>query len=180
MALATFDRDELHKHVITSSQFKLFLELDPQLREIIFSFYESKYGKCLKLLEDIKDNLMLDLYLSCHVNRLYSMIRNRGLVQYFSPYLSADLRLMASCFNTSLASLEDELMTLILDGQIQARIDSHNKVEKVTQGPKNYLYSKTLFVFRSFMPRMWISGAQLLRKPWRWVAFTREGPSCWC
>ena len=46
----------------------------------------------------------------------------------FSPYLSADLRLMASSFNTTVNQLEDELMALILDGQIQARIDSHNKV----------------------------------------------------
>ena len=48
--------------------------------------------------------------------------------QYLSPYLSADLRLMASSFNTTVNQLEDELMTLILEGQIQARIDSHNKV----------------------------------------------------
>ena len=47
---------------------------------------------------------------------------------FFSPYSSADLRLMAGSFNTSVASLEDELMTLILEGKIQARIDSHNKV----------------------------------------------------
>ena len=50
------------------------------------------------------------------------------MLLHFSPYLSADLRLMASCFNTTVSGLEDELMTLILDGQIQARIDSHNKV----------------------------------------------------
>jgi len=35
---------------------------------------------------------------------------------------------MASAFNTSVLALEDELMTLILEGQINARIDSHNKV----------------------------------------------------
>ena len=46
----------------------------------------------------------------------------------FSPYMSADLRLMASSFNATVNQLEDELMALILDGQIQARIDSHNKV----------------------------------------------------
>ena len=51
-----------------------------------------------------------------------------NLLYYISPYSSADLRLMASSFNTSVAALEDELMTLILDGKIQARIDSHNKV----------------------------------------------------
>jgi len=36
---------------------------------------------------------------------------------------------MAHAFNTTVANLEDELSELILDGQIQARIDSHNKVK---------------------------------------------------
>ena len=36
---------------------------------------------------------------------------------------------MAHAFNTIVANLEDELSQLILDGQIQARIDSHNKVK---------------------------------------------------
>ena len=36
---------------------------------------------------------------------------------------------MAHAFNTTVANLEDELSELILDGQIQARIDSHNKVQ---------------------------------------------------
>lgn len=161
-ALATFDRSELQRQVISSSSFKLFLELDPQLREIIFNFYESKYGKCLKLLEECKPNLMLDIYLAFHVSTLYTMIRNRGLVQYFSPFLCADLKLMASCFNTTLVDLEDELMTLILDGQIQARIDSHNKAlyaqdvdqrnatfEKAIEMGQMYERRAQLLVFRS-------------------------------
>lgn len=36
------------------SSFKLFLELEPQIRDIIFKFYESKYASCLKLLDEIK------------------------------------------------------------------------------------------------------------------------------
>jgi len=127
-ALATFDRAELYKQVISSAQFKLFLELEPQLREVIQCFYDSRYGQCLKLLEDMKDNLLLDIYLAPHINTLFSMIRNRGLVQYFSPYSSADLNKMANSFNTSVINLENELMKLILDGSIAARIDSHNKV----------------------------------------------------
>ena len=59
---------------------------------------------------------------------VFSCFRNRSLVQYFNPYMSADLKLMASSFNTTVTDLENELMTLILEGQIQARIDSHNKV----------------------------------------------------
>lgn len=127
-ALATFDRHELQKQVIFSSSFKLFLELEPQLRDIIFKFYESKYASCLKLLDEIKDNILLDMYIAPHVNLLYTQIRNRALIQYFSPYLSADMRRMAIAFNRTVAALEDELMQLILEGQIQARIDSHNKI----------------------------------------------------
>lgn len=126
-ALATFDRHELQKNVIFSSSFKLFLELEPQLRDIIFKFYESKYASCLKLLDEIKDNLLLDMYIAPHVNALYTQIRNRALIQYFSPYVTADMRKMATAFNRSVPALEDELMQLILEGQIQARIDSHNK-----------------------------------------------------
>ena len=67
----------------------------------------------------------------CDLQALSKKINCIYLFFNFSPYSSADLRLMASSFNTTLASLEDELMTLILDGKIQARIDSHNKVRKL-------------------------------------------------
>lgn len=49
-------------------------------------------------------------------------------VQYFSPYVSADMNKMAQAFNTTVAALEDELTQLILEGLINARIDSHSKV----------------------------------------------------
>lgn len=50
-------------------------------------------------------------------------------VQYFSPYVSADMTKMAQAFNTTVAALEDELTQLILEGLINARIDSHSKVK---------------------------------------------------
>ncbi|KAI2585799.1 GPS1 isoform 8, partial [Pan troglodytes] len=54
-------------------------------------------------------------------------IRNRALIQYFSPYVSADMHRMAAAFNTTVAALEDELTQLILEGLISARVDSHSK-----------------------------------------------------
>lgn len=57
--------------------------------------------------------------------------------QYFSPYVSADMRKMATAFNTTVAALEDELTQLILEGLINARIDSHSKVSPGrTSAPK--------------------------------------------
>uniref|UniRef100_A0A4W3KE28 G protein pathway suppressor 1 n=1 Tax=Callorhinchus milii TaxID=7868 RepID=A0A4W3KE28_CALMI len=127
-ALATFDRQELQRNVISSSSFKLFLELEPQVRDIIFKFYESKYASCLKMLDEMKDNLLLDMYLAPHVKTLYTQIRNRALIQYFSPYVSADMHKMAISFNTTVGALEDELTHLILEGLINGRIDSHSKI----------------------------------------------------
>ena len=127
-ALATYDRHELKTHVIQSSSFKSFLELEPQIRDIILKFYESKYAICLKLMDQIKDHLLLDVYLAPHINTLYAWIRQRSLRQYFYPYKSADLEQMSLAFNTSVNSIEAELIQLILDGQIQARIDSQNKI----------------------------------------------------
>ncbi|XP_013408510.1 COP9 signalosome complex subunit 1 [Lingula anatina] len=163
-ALASFDRQELQKHVMASSSFKLFLELEPQLRDIIYKFYESKYASCLKLLGEIRENLLLDLYIAPHVNTLYTQIRNRALCQYFSPYMSADMGKMAEAFNTTVNALEDELMQLILDGQINARIDSHKMVlyakdidqrsstfDKALQKGKDYQRRTKALILRSAM-----------------------------
>jgi len=127
-ALATYDRAQLKTDVISSPSFKLFLELEPQLRDAIHKFHDSQYADSLRMLDELRETLLLDLHLARYVRQLYAMIRNRGLVQYFSPYASADMRKMAEAFNTTVPELEDELMKLILDGQIQARIDSHNKI----------------------------------------------------
>lgn len=166
-ALASFDRNELHKHVITSSAFKLFLELDPSLRDAIAKFYDSKYASCLSILDEMKDNLLLDLYLAPHANALYSHIRNRALIQYFSPYLSADMNKMSSAFNTSVSALEDELMQLILEGQIQVRLNVlHN----------NFIFQNVFYVFRResiriikfYMRKMLIKELSLLNELLKW------------
>ena len=39
------------------------------------------------------------------------MFRNRGLVQYFSPYISADLAKMAVSFNTTIPNLVRKFCT---------------------------------------------------------------------
>ena len=121
-ALATYDRPELLKNIIASPAFKLFLELEPQLRDALNKFYQSQYAECLSILSSMKDNLLLDIYLAPHVNTLYSMIRNKALIQYFHPFSSADMNKMASAFNTTVHDLENEIMNLILEGQIQVSI----------------------------------------------------------
>jgi len=127
-ALATFTRHELATQLINSASFKQFSELDPQLRDAVAKFYESKYASCLSILQEIKNVLLLDMYLAPHVERLYRAIRNKALVQYFEPFSSASMQKMATAFNTTVDELEKEVINLIYDGHIKARIDSYRKI----------------------------------------------------
>jgi len=127
-ALATFDRSELKSKVIDNNIFKNFLELTPDIRELILDFYSSRYASCLNYLQKMKNDLLLDIHLHEHVDKLYQEIRNKALIQYFNPFISVNLNNMSTAFNTNVAGLEKELTRLIMDNKIQARIDSHNKI----------------------------------------------------
>ncbi|CAI5484792.1 unnamed protein product [Closterium sp. Yama58-4] len=127
-ALASFDRAELKSKLIDSVNFRNLLELVPEVRELIYDFYASRYASCLKYLDKLRPVVELDLHLHDHLAALYQQIRQRALIQYTTPFISVDLRTMASAFNTNVAALEKELAALIMDNQVQARIDSHKGI----------------------------------------------------
>lgn len=136
-ALAEFTREEL-KDVI--SDFHSFLEVVPSIRKMLSNFCTSNYAGSLEILQVLKVNdllivsdflkndLQLDIHMHDHIDRLYQKIRNKALKEYFQPYTSVDLEKMAKAFQTTVPELETELVELITNGQIHARIDSFNKV----------------------------------------------------
>eukprot|EP00906_Rhabdomonas_costata_P023501 RCo033809 len=117
-----------YAQLLDNTAFKNFLELTPELREVIKDFYDSRYTTCLAAMERLRESFLLDIHLHKHVQTLYDQIRQRALKQYVSPFLSVNLAKMATAFNTTVPVLEKELAQMIMDGEIQARIDSHNKV----------------------------------------------------
>ncbi|ORX60362.1 PCI-domain-containing protein [Hesseltinella vesiculosa] len=128
-ALASMDRRALQDLLNTNTQFRAFLELEPQVREIMELFQSSKYAACFTLLETLKPTWKLDMYLSPHIDSIIQHIREKAMVQYCLPYSSIDLRSMAQAFNTDVETVEEDLVQLI--GQkkkITARIDSHDKI----------------------------------------------------
>eukprot|EP00735_Rhodelphis_limneticus_P008932 TRINITY_DN2398_c0_g1::TRINITY_DN2398_c0_g1_i1::g.20633::m.20633 TRINITY_DN2398_c0_g1::TRINITY_DN2398_c0_g1_i1::g.20633 ORF type:complete len:482 (-),score=118.26,sp/P45432/CSN1_ARATH/54.00/9e-147,RPN7/PF10602.4/3.8e-54,RPN7/PF10602.4/3.9e+03,PCI/PF01399.22/2.7e-15,Crust_neurohorm/PF01147.12/1.3,Crust_neurohorm/PF01147.12/1.3e+03,Crust_neurohorm/PF01147.12/1.4e+02 TRINITY_DN2398_c0_g1_i1:136-1518(-) len=167
-ALATFDRHELKAKVIENPAFKDYLELFPDVRELANAFYNSRYAVCLKYLATIKPDMLLDIYLAPHVEELYNMIRNKALIQYFSPFLSVNMHNMAAAFNTDVLSLEKELAVLIMDNQIKAKIDSHNKILYARHADqRNDMYESALHVAQDYLDN---SKAMLLR-----VSIMRHG-----
>lgn len=127
-ALATMDRSSLAKQVIEKPQFRNLLELVPDIREMIHDFYHTRYTRCLDTMQRIRAELNLDMHLGKdeHVDVLYRLIRRKAIVQYVSPFVSADLRRMQAVFRTSMEQLETELLSLIECGSIHARIDTQN------------------------------------------------------
>ncbi|CAI2732173.1 unnamed protein product [Schistosoma spindalis] len=130
-SLATFERTELATLVLGNASLRLLLEAEPACRDMLQSFHQADYASCLGRLNKLRNILRLDIFLSDHVSALCREIRSRALCQYFSPYSSADLNLMAKAFDTNVASLENELAVLIQDGSIKARIDSHKQLLRV-------------------------------------------------
>ncbi|CAN6566231.1 unnamed protein product [Malus baccata var. baccata] len=120
-ALATFDRMELKNKVIDNLNFRNFLELVPEVRELINDFYSSHYASCLDYLGNLKANLLLDIHLHDHLETLYGQIRHKALIQYTHPFVSVDLHMMANAFKTDVAGLEKELEALITDNQVQIK-----------------------------------------------------------
>lgn len=128
-ALATLDRAALTRMVINRQEFRNLLELVPDVREMVYDFYNTRYTRCLQTMEKIKPDLLYDIHLGRddHVSILYRLIRRRAIVQYVSPFVSADLVRMSKVFNTTSGELMNELLVLIETDAISARIDTQGQ-----------------------------------------------------
>ncbi|PSN63218.1 PCI-domain-containing protein [Corynespora cassiicola Philippines] len=124
-ALASMDRSELQSQVLSNSEFRNFLELEPHIRRAINLFCNSKYSACLEVLEAYRSDYLLDVYLSRVLAIIYSQIRTKSIVQYFIPFSCVTLDEMASKFHPTgdYATIEDELEDMINAGTLDARID---------------------------------------------------------
>ena len=61
-ALATFDREQLKKHIVHENvTFRDMLSTVPEMRDIIEDFWNSRYPQCLSKLDLIKKELLLDI-----------------------------------------------------------------------------------------------------------------------
>ncbi|KAG0046274.1 hypothetical protein BGZ83_008532 [Gryganskiella cystojenkinii] len=135
-ALASFSRPELKRMVIDNVGFRQYLELEPHIRDLVHSFYNSNYAVCLDIMDKWRNDYLLDIHLHSHIEALYNNIRKKALVQFTSPFLTVDLTKMAKSFATTVPVLEQELVSLIVAGQIEARIDSQQKILNAKQTNK--------------------------------------------
>lgn len=138
-ALASMGRLELQRRVLENSAFRNFLELEPHIRRAISFFCSSKFRPCLEILESYKTDYLLDIHLQRHVSTLFTQIRTKSIQQYLIPFSRVTLDSMSKIFAPGVASGQtnqidssspfvQELITLIQDGTLEARIDLEKMV----------------------------------------------------
>lgn len=127
-ALASYDRNSLRQRLLENENFRKCAELAPHVLSVAKNIINCNYAAAFQTLKQYENDWLLDINLGPYLYKIISQIRERAIVQYFHPYSSIAMSQMASAFSTDLSSLERELVHLIADNKIQARIDSHNKV----------------------------------------------------
>ena len=122
-SLATLDRTALRNDLLGSRSFRSVLELVPPLRLLVQDFLGGDYPSASRRLQELRPSLEMDLFFSTHVNKVYALIRERMIVQLFSPYTSLDLSRLQTILEVSSDELEKDLCALIANGRLQAQID---------------------------------------------------------
>lgn len=128
LALATMDRQELQTRVLDNQSFRSFLEHESHVRKAISLFVNGRYSNCLAILESIRNDCLLDIYLQRHVSSLYSQIRRKCIVQYFIPFSCVTLESLNQAFAQEGESVEMELVSMIREGILKARLDIKEQV----------------------------------------------------
>ena len=156
-ALASMDRAELQSSVLGNPDFRQFLEMEPHVRRAISLFCASKFSACLEVLQEYRNDWLLDIYLQPLVDELFELVRAKCLVQFFIPFKAVSLAELERAFpprqglrgsivaeisdadgdTTKVDStdgsgasikIEDELMDMISAEHLDARLDLVDKV----------------------------------------------------
>lgn len=128
LALASMDRAELQTRVLNNTNFRTYLELESHIRKAMNLFVNGRYSQCLAILESYRPDYLLDIHLQKHVPAIYSQIRTKCIVQYFIPFSCVTLDSLNEAFSKPGESLENELVTMIRSGKLNARINTIDRL----------------------------------------------------
>ncbi|XP_022964496.1 COP9 signalosome complex subunit 1-like [Cucurbita moschata] len=126
--LATFEQEELQDCIFENKDFQSYLDSMIEVKELLHDFCSRDYSSVFRHLANLREWLLFDIHLFDRFEELHEKIRKKAIVQYVRPFSVIDLKTMAEIFNTSVEDLKKELVTLILDDQIKAKIDSIENV----------------------------------------------------
>jgi len=126
--LATQNRAEIKANLMEGTGFREVLEMVTPWRAIISDYTSSRYASAFSYLDSMTQDRKLDLHLGAHWQELLGEVRDRGIVQYFGPFLSIRLSSLTAVFGMDADTLDSHIIRLIQNNSLQARIDRQEKV----------------------------------------------------
>ncbi|KAH6877424.1 G protein pathway suppressor 1 [Coprinopsis sp. MPI-PUGE-AT-0042] len=127
-ALATFPRASIKSRLLENTNFTLYMEHEPYIRDLIQAYMNSNFKVVLELLNRYSTRHYIDVHLAPHVHDLSNLIRNWAVVLYFQPFATIRLDRMSAAFGWTVEEVEQQVVGLIQSGHIQGRVDSQNKI----------------------------------------------------
>ncbi|KAJ0118439.1 hypothetical protein J7T55_009222 [Diaporthe amygdali] len=131
LALATMSRPEL-SGVLDNSSFRTYLELEPHIRRAISQFVNGRYSACLSILESYHSDYLLDINLQPHLKHLYTVIRGKCIFHFVQPFSCVTIDNLNAAFSPPGGSIDRELVDMIGNGTLDARIDAIDRVVTIT------------------------------------------------
>lgn len=150
LALATMSRPEL-SGVLENSSFRTFLELEPHIRRAISQFVNGRYSACLSILEAYRSDYLLDINLQPHVKQLYAVIRAKCIFNFVQPFSCVTIDNLNAAFSPLGGSIDQELVEMIGNGTLDARIDTIDRVVTIASpNPRAKMQAASLAAAKNY------------------------------
>lgn len=150
LALATMSRSEL-SGVLENSSFRTFLELEPHIRRAISQFVNGRYSACLSILETYRTDYLLDINLQPHLKHLYTVIRGKCIFNFVQPFSCVTIDNLDAAFSPVGGSIEQELVDMIGNGTLDARIDTIDRVVTISSpNPRAKMQAASLAAAKNY------------------------------
>lgn len=151
LALATFSRADI-LNLIESAAFKPFLELEICAREALTAYYRCRYSECLNLIGQLRTNMIADIYFSVHVPTIFSLIKERSLLQFISAFNVLPLSRISDAFSKSTNEIEKDLAELLSNNKLHnARLDlRHGLVVSEYRDARELAYSRSALMSEEY------------------------------
>ncbi|EIW74550.1 G protein pathway suppressor 1 [Coniophora puteana RWD-64-598 SS2] len=127
-ALATLSRGAIKVQLLENSVFSVYIEQEPYVRDLVHAYMTNDFKSVLEILSRYSTRHALDIHLAPHIAALTRRIREVLVIVFLQPFATLALSRMATSFGWDVAEAEQEVVTLIQAGRIQARVDSQNKI----------------------------------------------------
>lgn len=128
-ALATLPRSAIKSLLTDNASFRALADdADRFVIDMLEAFITAQFKTVIDILERNQPTIKLNPHLAPHAAKICSAIRTRACIQYFAPFKAVQISQMAKAFGTEPDAMLAEVVSLVQDGRLNARVDLIDRV----------------------------------------------------